>query len=489
MLQKCVLQLHISDTNQTTSVQTQKPATGSQLLATIFIWCMRAQIASLRVVPNLGPVPCIWRSALFMNMATHKVPINTSTFEELAAVPEVGPATAGLIVGLRMASKGITPEMFKLIPDLKDSVSADLFDFYPYASHKGKTPTSPRPGQVSPPRASQSPSRTSPETGPFFTRTPVAQARRASVRAAHAVPYRIPPEEPYPLEYPADTITFSGKGSWSAFHMKFTAFADERYWSARQRTHHLCMCLEGKASAFYTMLVHRNPEIEYYDIVHQLQRRFDSREPPEAVQLAFASARQLPDESVADWADRVADLAHRAFQELSDDCRQRQTVLKFCQGCLDKEAGLYAMNTQPIVSSIDQALDLVRWYRHTRKAMYGRSRLDVRSTSVRFTDVSHSSCGFASVHRTWTRGLQSRPGVHGRVQNPFKSPGTPLLPTYIGRLYTSADRSPRGSLCTSGGRGQLVHFAQIHGAPDRSGAEALYSGFGWGLISRSYTPN
>ena len=326
-------------------------------------------------------------------MATSKVPINISTFEELAAVPEVGPATAGLI-GLRMASKGITPELYQAIPDLGDSVPADLFDFHPYASHVGETP-SPRPGQVSPPRASQPPFRTPPETGPFFTNTPVAgpQAGQASVGAAHAVPYRIPPEEPYPLEYPSDTITFSDKGSWRAFYTKLTAFADERYWSARQRTNQLCMCLEGKSSAFYTMLVHRDPEIEYYDLVHQLQRRFDSREPPEAVQLAFASARQLLDESVADWADRVADLAHRAFHELPDDCHQRQIVLKFCQGCLEKEAGLYAMNSRPIISSIDKALELVRWYRHTRKAMYGRSRLDVRSTSVQFTDVLHTSCG------------------------------------------------------------------------------------------------
>ena len=68
-----------------------------------------------------------------------------------------------------------------------------------------------------------------------------------------------------------------------------------------------------------------------------------------------------------------------------------------------------------------------RWYRHTRKAMYGRSRLDVRSTSVQFTDVSHSPAG---LHQSTERGREvynRGPELMAGYRTPSRAPERPCF--------------------------------------------------------------
>ena len=128
------------------------------------------------------------------------------------------------------------------------------------------------------------------------------------------------------------------------------------------------------------MLISREPDITFQDLVHKLEKRFTLRELPETSQMLFHMARQAPDESTMEWADRLMTLASQAFPELPEDYVQGQIVMRFCQGNFDKEAGQHAMNSRP--KTLEDAVDMVRWYQHTYRAIYGKGRSNVREVVV-----------------------------------------------------------------------------------------------------------
>jgi hypothetical protein len=78
-----------------------------------------------------------------------------------------------------------------------------------------------------------------------------------------------------------------------------------------------------------------------------------------------------------DWADRVFSLAPRAFRELPEKNMYQQSVVRFCLGAADKEAGNYASNIRP--KNIEEVIDKMRWHQHYHQALYGRpSRREVK---------------------------------------------------------------------------------------------------------------
>ena len=67
-----------------------------------------------------------------------------------------------------------------------------------------------------------------------------------------------------------------------------------------------------------------------------------------------------------DWADRVVTLAYRAFKDLPDSWKIQQSVMRFCLGLEDNEAGKYVCLREP--GSIESAINLVRQYQHVHQA-------------------------------------------------------------------------------------------------------------------------
>ena len=173
------------------------------------------------------------------------------------------------------------------------------------------------------------------------------------------------------------SITYDGKSDWRAFITKFATYADREGWNSTIRRDVLSWILEGKASEFYSRLVERDPYIDYFEVVNRLAKRFDIKDLPETIQMHFTYATQHQKESLVEWSDRVVNMAMQAYPDLTDNQIYKQAVLRFCQGCLDKEAGLYAINQRP--QSIKEAIDRVRWFQHTSQAVYGRSRKEIRS--------------------------------------------------------------------------------------------------------------
>ena len=187
-------------------------------------------------------------------------------------------------------------------------------------------------------------------------------------------------QRPAPKAILPRSITFNGTGNWHAFFAKFTSFADDSNWNAQQRQNQLCWCLEGKASEYYASLVKREPNIQYFDIVFKLERRYAPQELPEVAQVHFTCARQTSEESCAEWADRLFTLATQAFPKLPDEYVQKQLVLRFCQGSTDREAGQHTLNCQP--ATLEQAIRITRMFQHARQAMHGRPRKDIKQVSL-----------------------------------------------------------------------------------------------------------
>lgn len=202
-------------------------------------------------------------------------------------------------------------------------------------------------------------------------------------------------------------ITYDGRSSWQAFYTKFSKYAEVQHWSAKECKDYLCWCLDGKASEFYALLIERNRELEFFDLVRKLEKRFGYKDLPETAHIQFMQARQLPQESLDEWADKVLTLATRAFQSLPDEHMYTQAVMRFCQGSVDKEAGQHAANLRP--QSIEEAMDKIRWFQHTNQAIYGRSsRREIKYVS---SDIEED----APVRVRVT--TQTKPNLETRINN------------------------------------------------------------------------
>ena len=85
-------------------------------------------------------------------------------------------------------------------------------------------------------------------------------------------------------------------------------------------------------------------------------------------------ARQAPEESCLNWADRLMALATHAFPNLSDEVIQGQVINTFCQGASDREAGQHAVHSRP--QTLEEAVDLVRGYKNSHGVASGAPRRD-----------------------------------------------------------------------------------------------------------------
>jgi anion-transporting ArsA/GET3 family ATPase len=88
----------------------------------------------------------------------------------------------------------------------------------------------------------------------------------------------------------------------------------------------------------YALLVERNQDMAYKDLIIKIEKQFGFRELPETAQVQFSNARQTPEELLEDRADRVLSLATRAYRALPEKHMYQQAVVRFCQGAADKEA-------------------------------------------------------------------------------------------------------------------------------------------------------
>ncbi|KAH3716154.1 hypothetical protein DPMN_058873 [Dreissena polymorpha] len=165
-------------------------------------------------------------------------------------------------------------------------------------------------------------------------------------------------------------LRYDGRTSWLSFKQKFNSYRKVYKWSDHECRDYLNWCLEGKALDYFTIETHMGESFSFRDIMRKMERRFGSKELPETSRAKFQQATQQPEESLEDWADRVLTLAIPAFRDLPDQFGQREAVSKFCQGCIDSEAGKHACFERP--RSIQHAVDLVRHHQYVTQVVDGK---------------------------------------------------------------------------------------------------------------------
>ena len=74
------------------------------------------------------------------------------------------------------------------------------------------------------------------------------------------------------------SLKFDGKSNWKAFYAKFSRYAEVSEWTEEECRDQLCWCLDGKASEYYALLVERNQDMAYMDLIRKLEKRFGFRE-------------------------------------------------------------------------------------------------------------------------------------------------------------------------------------------------------------------
>lgn len=84
-----------------------------------------------------------------------------------------------------------------------------------------------------------------------------------------------------------------------------------------------------------TNIINRNQDIDYFDLVRKMEKRFNFVNLLETLQVQFIGSHQNVGENLEDWADRLLFLATKAFCDLPENHAYSQAILKLCQGCCD----------------------------------------------------------------------------------------------------------------------------------------------------------
>lgn len=125
-------------------------------------------------------------------------------------------------------------------------------------------------------------------------------------------------------------------------------------------------------------------------LMQKLQKRFGYKEIPETAQLKLSSLMQGTEEIMEEWADRVFQLALRAYEGLPEHYMLNQAIKRICHGCKDKDAGQFAINQHP--DNLEETIDHLKSFQYNHQAIYGKVRKEVRKVSLCEKETENSVC-------------------------------------------------------------------------------------------------
>jgi hypothetical protein len=128
------------------------------------------------------------------------------------------------------------------------------------------------------------------------------------------------------------SLTYS---RWKSFLVKFTRLAHSQQWTGDELDDHFCLCLDGIASAYYTLLMVPSPNPSLKKIFGMFKKRFGSSVTGIAHQLNFQSFSRSNGETLRQWVDRIL----LAFPTLADV--HPQTIKQLCFGAEDHGIWFY----------------------------------------------------------------------------------------------------------------------------------------------------
>lgn len=99
---------------------------------------------------------------------------------------------------------------------------------------------------------------------------------------------------------------------------------------------------------------------------------------------------QGTEERMEEWADRVFQLALRAYDGLPEQYMLNQAIKRICHGCNDMDAGQFAINQHP--DNIEETIDHLKSFQYNHQAIYGRVRKEVREVFLCEEETENSVC-------------------------------------------------------------------------------------------------
>ncbi|KAH3893647.1 hypothetical protein DPMN_017796 [Dreissena polymorpha] len=169
-------------------------------------------------------------------------------------------------------------------------------------------------------------------------------------------------------------LRYDGKSYWLSFKQKFDSYRSVNSWTDSECRDYLNWCLEGKALDFFTITTQMGDMFSFSKIMMKMEARFGAKELSETARVKFQQATRNAGESLEDWADRVLTLTIPVVRKLPEKHSMQEAISKFCQGCVDKEAGKHACFGRP--HSMQKTIDLVRHHQYVTQAVDGTRMSD-----------------------------------------------------------------------------------------------------------------
>lgn len=106
---------------------------------------------------------------------------------------------------------------------------------------------------------------------------------------------------------PPNLSVFAEKSEWKPYYMQFNHIANKYNWDKQQRLDRLIECLRDKALKFVN--TQQDSIQKDYDIlVQKLNQRFGNKDLPHTIRRQLQEAKQLFDESLEDFSERVQEI-------------------------------------------------------------------------------------------------------------------------------------------------------------------------------------
>jgi hypothetical protein len=226
-------------------------------------------------------------------------------------------------------------------------------------------------------------------------------------------------------------------GEWENFEFQFDMMADLYDWDEELKLTNLKACLSNTAVSFVRTLPIENRN-NYYLLRKCLKQRFQGAERPDLLRKDLHDIKQLVDETVDEFADRIHNLTSIAFQDIGPAGISMLGTEYFIRGVRDRTAAYEAAKENP--ETIQQALAAIKNAAALQKTILGRAHIP-SARQVTFSEESieipPSYVGFQS---SWSPKPPKVPAVSVGTQ--CQLPGSPTSP----RRSLSPQRTTRRPL-------------------------------------------
>jgi hypothetical protein len=154
--------------------------------------------------------------------------------------------------------------------------------------------------------------------------------------------------------------------NWESFIYQFERVAAHRGWSSNKKAFRLLDCL-GDVALEYARKVNQNGDFK--ELKRQLKQRFSRKEVPILARRQLPFTRQLENENVEEFSQRVYFLALDGYESCEGNMIEEIAIETFLRGCRDKEAAMKAMDREP--TTLQKAVKYVKTAIANHRALYG----------------------------------------------------------------------------------------------------------------------